>query len=132
MLPIFVYGTLRPGWGNSRTWAGIARPMHDGLVTVDGYRLVSNGAFPYAIPAEGETTTGCLIAPDADCYDMALARMDHLEGVPHHYRRISVGVEMPNALMVAWLYTPADPEVYADLRSVPGNDWTAAHLEPAR
>jgi gamma-glutamylcyclotransferase (GGCT)/AIG2-like uncharacterized protein YtfP len=129
--PIFVYGTLRPGWGNARLWQGRAEPVLDGAVTVTGYRLTSNGGFPYAIPHPGAVTVGCLIVPDDAEYDRVLEQMDWLEGYPHHYDRVIVHAALPEGrgFVEAWLYTPSDPARPARLPAVPGNDWTAAEAE---
>lgn len=125
--PIAVYGTLRPGFGNDRLWRERATAS-EGTGTVPGYRLVSNGGFPYAIPAEpDQAAVVSLVWPNADEYDRVLASMDRLEGVPHHYTREEVLVLLSDGSgMVAWMYVPADPEHYEGLRPVPGNDWAQA------
>jgi len=123
MPPIFVYGTLRPGSGNHGLWSGYAEAVLDGDVRLTGYRLVTNGSFPYAIPAPDETTVGCLIVPEPDHYNYVLARMDRLEGVPTHYSRVAVSVDGPMTKIVAWLYTPTSDRYHSELGPVPGNDW---------
>jgi gamma-glutamylcyclotransferase (GGCT)/AIG2-like uncharacterized protein YtfP len=130
-MPVFVYGTLRPGWGNAALWAGRADAHHDGAATVTGFALVSGGAFPFAIPDAGSTTVGALIQPHADHYDAVLTRMDQLEGYPHFYDRIMVVVDTPDGITKAWIYTPTEAERFGDMPAVPGNDWTAAHPERA-
>ena len=45
-LPIFVFGTLRPGNGNSAMWKGTAEAAHDNECSLADHRLVTNGAFP--------------------------------------------------------------------------------------
>lgn len=122
-LPVFVYGTLRPGCGNDRTWHGLATARHDGKCRVDDHRLVSNGAFPYMLPAEGFQSFGCLIVPLPEFYDEALRYMDSLEGVPMHYTRETVAVNTPDGIVMAFTYIPARPDQYANYKSVVGNDW---------
>lgn len=124
-LPVFVYGTLRPDFGNARILEGSAFAKYDGKSRIDNHRLVSNGGFPYCIPAEGSTTYGCLIVPFADEYDRVLRHMDALEGVPLHYTRETVAVTCPDGVVMAWVYIPADPGHVAGLREVWNNDWTA-------
>ncbi len=121
--PVFVFGTLRPGHGNSRTWQGVAHPAHDGEATIADHRLVTNGGFPYCLPAEGETTTGTLIVPFPENYELAMHYMDGLEGYPLHYNRKTIEVTTPLGTVTAWYYIPDDWSYYANLAPVPGNDW---------
>lgn len=125
-LPFFVFGTLRPGYGNDRTWQGLAHDLHDDEVTLADHRLVSNGSFPYCIPAEGQTTTGTLIVPFAEKYMQAQHAMDMLEGFPRHYNRKSCAVTTPDGVIMAWYYIPDDWQHYEGLRMVPGNNWRNA------
>lgn len=122
-LPTFVYGTLRPGHGNDRTWQDLAYAQFDGKCRVIGYRLVSNGAFPYALPAIMDQSFGCLIVPLPDRYEECMRRMDSLEGVPVHYTRETTAVLTPEGAVMAYIYVPAHPETYAGYGEVFGNDW---------
>lgn len=122
-LPVFVFGTLRPGAGNHRTWTGLAEPRHDGHCWVEDHRLVSNGSFPYCIPAQGERSIGCLIVPYPEFYTEALGYMDALEGVPVHYTRQTVAVHTPEGVITAWYYIPEDCARYVNYRRVIDNDW---------
>lgn len=123
-LPIFVFGTLRPGCGNDHVYRGLAVSNLDGLATLADHRLVSNGAFPYCIPAEGETTTGALIITTAGMWPEAMAAMDLLEGVPMHYDRVECTVTTPDGDIRAWYYLPDHWQNYAGLDRVPNNDWS--------
>jgi gamma-glutamylcyclotransferase (GGCT)/AIG2-like uncharacterized protein YtfP len=124
MLPVFVYGTLRPGRGNDRLWQCKATHHHDGEAMARGYRLVHNGAYPYAIPAPDEFAVGCLLRPLWTKYREVVAEMDRLEGVAYdHYKRVAVTVELAKGREQAWIYTPVDPDHYANHPKVPGNDW---------
>lgn len=123
-LPIFVFGTLRPGNGNSARWRGLAEDAFDGKAILRDHRLVTNGAFPYCLPCTGEATTGTLIVPNIRDYPECLSNMDMLEGVPHHYDRKPCMVETPNAIIMAWYYLPNDWRGYERLDSVPNNDWS--------
>ena len=123
MTPVFVYGTLRPGCGNDRLWRKWATAAHDGDAYVHGYRLVHNGAFPYAVTDEESVTVGCLVYPLPAFEQDLMARLDALEGVPHHYDRVKVDVDVPGATVTAWMYAPPLDRHITRLPSVPGNDW---------
>jgi gamma-glutamylcyclotransferase (GGCT)/AIG2-like uncharacterized protein YtfP len=103
--PTFVYGTLRPGGGNHHLWRDQAVARYDNRCFVVGYALVHNGHFPYLIPAATSQSVGTLIYPDADSYLDVLEDMDRLEGVPHHYERITVPVMLRHGITSAWTYT---------------------------
>ena len=113
----FVYGTLRPGYGNARLWFGYAEGEHDGEAVVNGFRLVGH-AFPYAIRDEHSSTVGCLVYPRLDTYDYVTDAMDMLEGVPTHYRRIQVPVSTPDGEVQAWMYEPAAGSNYGHMTPV--------------
>jgi len=121
--PVFVYGTLRRGCGNDRIWQGKGVSRFDGDCFVAGFRLVTNGAFPYALPAEEQTAVGALVYPNDAAEMEVLSRLDALEGVPYHYERHTVDVETPEGVVVAWMYVPTQPEDYEDYETVPANDW---------
>jgi len=123
-LPFFVYGTLRPGQGNDGIWHRLAFAKFDGKCRVIGYRLVTNGAFPYALPAKMDQSFGCLIVPIPEHYDECRDRMDQLEGVPSHYTRETTAVLTPEGAVMAYIYVPRRYEAMADMPEVHGNDWT--------
>lgn len=125
-LPIWVFGTLRPRYGNDRLWHGAADSAYDGQAVLSDHRLVSNGAFPYCLPAEGESTRGTLIIPHIGEYREVLQNMDYLEGVPTHYARRSATIRTPDGLITSWMYRPDHWEEYAEYPPVPGNDWAQA------
>ena len=92
-----------------------------------GFRLVTHGWFPYAIPAPCQTIVGSVIEVDAD----TLAAIDSLEGYPHHYDRVwtvAASDRRPFAIG-AWLYTPTYPGDHADGDQVPENDWALFDLQ---
>jgi gamma-glutamylcyclotransferase (GGCT)/AIG2-like uncharacterized protein YtfP len=128
-LPIAVYGTLRPGCGNDQLWKGLAEPIDDSNLLIFGYRLVSFGAFPYAIPDPDEVSIGCLLVARPGCWPELIRRCDRLEGVPVHYIREEALVQRANhTTEFAWIYTPAGWEEQRgwrnrEPRQVPLNDW---------
>lgn len=81
MIPVFVYGSLKRGFHNhhlltSSTLVGEA-------ASVDNFHMWG-WSFPYIAPA----ITGLPVAGELYHVDLAtLARLDRLEGHPHHYRR---------------------------------------------
>jgi gamma-glutamylcyclotransferase (GGCT)/AIG2-like uncharacterized protein YtfP len=122
-LPFFVYGTLRPNFGNAALWRDRGRAMHDGVARVRGYRLVmrSHAWFPYAVADATATSVGALVVPDPIAYSAVAQRLDALEGYPHHYDRVQAIVDTPDGEVTAWIYTPGF--VDDGMTDVPGNDW---------
>ena len=128
--PIAVYGTLMLGYGNSGLWEpyGISIPC-----IIPGIRLVTtNGYFPYAILEDNEIATGELLYIRGEHYQQVLHRLDRLEGVPSHYRRIITEVETPTRegtiKQEAFLYVPnfdVEQEYGRHAVRVPGNDWAS-------
>lgn len=125
-LPVFVFGTLRPGNGNARLWQHTGHAKHDDEAVIANHRLVSNGYFPYCIPSEGDTTTGTLIYPNdpTHTWRRMINDMDILEGVPVHYTRQMIGVHTPDGEVTAWYYIPTDWHTYNGYEPVPFNNWT--------
>lgn len=120
MKPIAVYGTLIEGFHNATLWEGLA--TYEECVIHD-FRLVTHGWYPYAIPAEGSLTVGQIITPTSEVNALTiLSRLDHLEGVPHHYSREVATVQLENdAMVTAWIYVPVTDE--SGLHPVLENDW---------
>ena len=121
--PYAVYGTLRSGESNARLWQGLA--TGGDLDLLSGYRLVSNGYFPYALPAANETTVVEIVRPVANQaaqYELR-ERLDNLEGYPTLYDRLVVTTDFGDQ---CWLYMPvSDHERLGRLPRVLDNDWTA-------
>lgn len=121
-----VYGTLRNREPNARLWQGLAYRL--GISIVEGYRLVSNGGFPYAIPAPDQISTVEIIKARPGAEVVLRARLDHLEGYPDFYTRVVVPVALGDKTIDCWLYTPTQPDDFADLPEVFDNDWSV-HLD---
>ena len=120
--PYAVYGTLRSGMGNDGIWRGLAEVVDAGVVR--GFRLVSNGSFPYALPAGVDSEIVVeVLQPDQGYEETVRHNLDCLEGYPSFYDRILVDVENDRGNATCWLYTPADPERYEGLEPVDNNDW---------
>lgn len=122
-LPVAVYGTLMSGQPNSVLWHdfGTTEPciIHDcSLVTTNGY-------FPYGLVAPGSTTVGEALWIRSWNYKNVLARLDRLEGVPSHYRRIVTKITTEEGEIEAWLYSPDHLWDARDAIAIPNNDWRA-------
>jgi gamma-glutamylcyclotransferase (GGCT)/AIG2-like uncharacterized protein YtfP len=127
-LPYAVYGTLRKDQPNS----GL---MKDGAVwldngTIDGYRLIHNGYFPYAVPAKDQRIVVDVFVPAAykPLADALRYSLDTLEGYPDHYDRVEVTADTnQNGDVRCWLYTPscvAKWPQFDEMEPVPDNDWS--------
>lgn len=136
-LPFVTYGTLRPGASNYSLLDG--HTSAEETVTVDGFRLVSNGGFPYALVSPGDTIVATLNYVADEHYSAVESRLDALEGFyapgdkHNHYDRVVVEAKTSaGAVVEAWMYIPASPRdpYVANLAAVPGNDWF--NVRPAR
>lgn len=123
--PVFVYGSLLPGEGNARLWEQYGDRYRAVAAIVDGLGLrYSHTAFPYGFLVPDEMTVGAVLV-GVDVH--LLARLDHLEGHPRHYRRTPVLVETEEGPMHAWVYVAGDHRAARvdGMRPVPDNDWVA-------
>jgi gamma-glutamylcyclotransferase (GGCT)/AIG2-like uncharacterized protein YtfP len=130
VLPVAVYGTLRVGQPNADLWDGKAVASTGWAIR--GYRLVGAGrGFPYAVPAdEDEKIVVDLLALYTADAVATLARLDRLEGVPHHYDRVLAAAERHPRdgrydLATVWLYVPVHAEVGRWGDPIPSGDWVA-------
>lgn len=82
---VFVYGTLKTGYGNNRL-------LHNSLkvadaTTVDPFWLVDCG-FPYMLEKHNEGQPKPVMGELWEVDDITLQNLDHLEGVDYnHYKR---------------------------------------------
>lgn len=143
--PVFVYGTLRPGMSNNRWFRGADSNRTDATIT--GYELVTNGSYPYLLPAsapvgsdaagqDAPVVRGTLVFVDPADWEAVAASLDELEGTdparPVHdgnlYNRVLAEVVTDAGEPVtAWVYIPPVSK-QAQLREryplVPGGEWT--------
>lgn len=89
---VFVYGTLRRGERNHDYF--LKRAEFLGVARVQG-QLVDLGSYPGLLAREGEVV-GEVYRVDAT----TLARLDILEGHPHHYRRTEVDARLNDGNVV--------------------------------
>lgn len=97
--PVFVYGTLKRGFGNNRTLGKNA--SFAGVAELEGYALDVSGSIPYCHEVgKSWHVNGELYYVDGK----ALANLDNLEGHPYHYERVRVSVNMGKMERPAWVY----------------------------
>lgn len=92
---LFVYGTLKQGYGNNRLLSD-AEFLGKDVVQVP-YYLVDLGPFPAAIPSDQVHE---IIGEVYQINDEIMERTDWLEGYPEHYNRS----EIPTSFGDAWIY----------------------------
>lgn len=77
---VFVYGTLKQGYGNNRV---LQDSEFLGHATVKDYGLI-DGGIPYAVYSPGSSVIGEVFHVTSQS---VMERLDMLEGYPHHYAR---------------------------------------------
>jgi gamma-glutamylcyclotransferase (GGCT)/AIG2-like uncharacterized protein YtfP len=126
-LPIFVYGTLRPGQAN-HGWALRGRTVTAEPAVLPGAVLYAGPGYPYAVRAPeggGAAVHGDLIHPAPEQHAAVLADLDRLEGT--EYERVAAAVRRRDGTTVrAWVYLATAP-LAARLRTtgtpIAGGDW---------
>ncbi len=126
-LPIFVYGTLRPGGRAFRRIALFVRRVESAVLRqADLYDL---GAYPMALPGSGQVV-GELLTLHAEVYAYALHHLDRYEGYDaerddglYLRRRVEVTTADGRA-MAAWTYLGV-AETIGGYPLIPGGDWLA-------
>lgn len=132
-LPLFVYGSLRPGQRyHHLVGHRIAAVRGAGL---PGARLYDAGPYPYVLPGPG-TVRGELLQVLPGLHSTVLAELDRLEGYlgPGHpandYERLcrtvvtDTGEPLP---ALVYLAAAARVDAVRAMPAVPGGDWVA-HL----
>jgi gamma-glutamylcyclotransferase (GGCT)/AIG2-like uncharacterized protein YtfP len=120
MTKVFVYGTLKPGHRNHSVIKDLILRMVPGYV--QGLRLVDLGSFPGAVEHEGSEISGWLLTLADE--EVALMRLDRLEGAPTLYRREETEVELVNGdREQAWIYILNTSYMRQALPVVEGGCW---------
>ncbi|CAM5393070.1 gamma-glutamylcyclotransferase family protein [Streptomyces xanthochromogenes] len=137
-LPLFVYGTLRPGERYHRRFLdGRTRSERPALLT--GALLYDGPGYPYALPGDG-TITGTLIELDPAAHPQLLAALDELEeyagpGHPRNlYDRLVREALVEGRPVRSWVYLAAPRlarELLAGGTPIPGGDWLTRPSRPA-
>lgn len=130
-LPVFVYGTLRPGQRNHSAFLR-GRTVAEEPARMRGAVLFEGPGYPYAVPDATGEVFGDLVFLAPDQHEGVLTALDRLEGGPsggadRHYVRVERPV-LPSSggTVRAWVYLAGD-EVARRLRAVgtriPGGHW---------
>lgn len=124
--PIFVYGTLLPGWHNYEALlAGFTQ--REERASMSGMILRDAGPFPYSVPGAGVVHGVLIWLADLQ----ALDRVDALEGYfgpdhpANHYERIvATAKTQAGESITCWTYVAADPSGVAHLPVIIDGVWT--------
>jgi gamma-glutamylcyclotransferase (GGCT)/AIG2-like uncharacterized protein YtfP len=131
-LPIFVYGTLRPGGGLAHAHEGT---LHNTLpASLNGAALYGKGyGFPYAVRApENQRIVGDVLFVREEEYDQLIRTLDRIEGfVPgrshNHYERTHVRINVHDdgdtSTLDAWVYLCRDQWITERMVRIVTGDW---------
>lgn len=127
-LPVFVYGTLRPGCANF-SWTLDGNTTSITPATLDAAVMYRGPGFPYVAAGDG-VVVGDLIDLVPGRYRDVLATLDRLEGYDpdrrggsNHYDRVQRTVTTADGPRPAWVYMVASGPGREPIRS---GDWLAA------
>ena len=132
-LPVFVYGTLRPGEPN---WARLLAGRTERVVAgrFFGAVLLDCGHYPAAVERPG-AEVGVVVVGDVVWirpaeWSVVLTALDHLEGYaaddPERlYDRVVRPVETADGPVDCWVYLAGGRIAAAGLPSLTGGDWIA-------
>jgi gamma-glutamylaminecyclotransferase len=128
---IFVYGTLKKGFGNHPILQEIKAEFITEVETAERYPLVVNG-LPYLLnmPGNGKRVKGELY--NRTNPEHAMTRLDSLEGHPHFYRRQVIDVkDQAGNTVQAWAYFLYAPERVKRVLNE-GQPWHSEYVDPKR
>jgi gamma-glutamylcyclotransferase (GGCT)/AIG2-like uncharacterized protein YtfP len=98
MTKVFVYGTLKRGWGNHRILE--ESNLLGECVTHPNFTMVHLGGFPGVLMGGETAISGEVYEVD----ELTMNRLDGLEGYPSFYNRL----EIPTDYGMAWMYYLSD------------------------
>lgn len=127
-LPVFVYGTLRPGQKNYRHYL-LGKTVREERATITGaLYYVPHGGYPYLLPEAG-TVTGDLMFLTPEFYETTLRDLDRLEEYDCDYEKHSVYLRRRATVSLgdgspceAWVYYWNEPTISGE--RIPGGDFT--------
>lgn len=135
-LPIFVYGTLKPGEPNYLRYltGQTAREQPAWLVEA---ALFTEGPYPFLVTTPDLVTPtdvvqGVLITLRPPVYDLVMADLDRLEGFVEDspqtlYQRVALEVNTPSGPQRAWIYLAGTRTLAlirrGALRRIAGGNW---------
>jgi len=100
MEKVFVYGSLKQGYGN-HTLLETSELVSEGKTVDDDYTMLSLGGFP-GVLLQGTTR---ILGEVYEVTDEVFQRLDRLEGFPSFYNRKEIEVEQEHGDVVsAWMY----------------------------
>lgn len=120
MHKVFVYGTLRRGFGNHRL---LFTSQFLGTDTVTGFTMLSVGNFYPALLGNGRSVS-VITGEVYEVNDETFKSLDYLEGYPQHYNRMLVRTANGHE---AWVYYYEENDRH--LQEVPGGDWMKYQLD---
>jgi len=96
MHKLFVYGTLKQGFGNSRLFRYGESKLIGPATTVEHFILMDFGGYPGMYEATRDTRIKAMpiIGELWECDDKVLGMIDGLEGHPNMYRRTPIQVRI--------------------------------------
>lgn len=114
---VFVYGSLKNGYGNHRILEYTGAVFLDpGVTTNSSFTMESLGGFPGVYEDGGEQIRGELYAVT----DVGLQRCDSLEGHPTFYCRKEVEITTDEGEeFVAWMYILPSNDQFRRIRGTP-------------
>lgn len=140
-LPVFVYGTLRPGQGNYRRLLA-EHALEDRPAQVRGYALYGAG-IPYAVLERDSVIHGSVVWIDTAAYAATLLDLDHLEGyrpAQSHYVRVqraATSLTSPpreagprEASHQVFMYEAGPRFRRENFPRIDGGDWVAERARP--
>lgn len=96
---VFVYGTLKKGFGNHTL---LANSKFLGTDVVKDHTLIQSPGFPYMVESEGSQARGEVYEVD----ERIVRYLDALEGYPTHYQKKEIRTEGGREVFTYYL----DPE----------------------
>ncbi len=127
MLPLFVYGTLKPGKSNYASFLA-GRTVAEQPASLAGAALFTHGPYPYLVIDSGlvetyDQVSGTLLTIHPALYCEVLNRIDWLEGYrpgcsSSEYQRLARAVQTIQGPVEAWLYVAGPPVLVAIRRGV--------------
>lgn len=116
---VFVYGTLRKGFGNHRRLGDCAL-AYKGAFWQEGFKMIDLGAFPGAVKTDNPEDMIWVEAYQVDMPTL-IHSLDVLEGHPRFYERIKTH----SGIGTGWIYTLPAPK-YPNPEYVESGKWGEA------
>lgn len=116
MKKVFVYGSLKKNFQNH---ALLKEAKFIGNAEISGYKMCNLGYFPGIVESDAkDVVKGEIYEIDKDVE----AKLDYLEGIPHHYRKEYVNTEF--GVCIVYIYN-MDTSMY---KTVNSGEWTIDEL----